>query len=77
MTQSTLFFPANIYDVNGISFHGDQTYQWKQKQKRLKTDQVKIEEILKEVTTARQQTDYLKVPQIDIGKNSTKQYLLK
>jgi len=27
VTQSTLFFPANIYDVNGISFHGDQTYQ--------------------------------------------------
>jgi len=51
VTQSTLFSPANIYDVNGISFHGDQTYQRKQKQKRLKTDQVKIEEILKEVTT--------------------------
>jgi len=27
VTESTHFSPANIYEVNGFSFHGDLTYQ--------------------------------------------------
>jgi len=27
VTESTLFSPANIFNLNSISFHGDLTYQ--------------------------------------------------
>ena len=36
VTESTHFSPANVYEVNGFSFHGDLTYQWKQQRESLK-----------------------------------------